>query len=202
MAAGSWRRCCPRFSERYPQLDVRLRLSDHLLDLVREAVDVAIRLAVPADSSLIARKIADCPRMLCAAPAYLEATARPRGRRTCSTTSASCCAFPARSNIAGRLRTPDGPEPFAVGGRLDADDGDMLTEWALLGQGIVAQAGLRGGGLSARRRLVPVLPDFPPEPVTLAVVYPHRKLLPAKVKAFADFAIEHLVRMVSIQVTI
>ena len=46
-------------------------------------------------------------------------------------------------------------------------------------------------------RLVPVLPAFPPEPVTLAVLYPHRKLLPAKVKAFADFVIERMRRVVA-----
>ena len=80
---------------------------------------------------------------------------------------------------------------------MDADDGDMLTEWALLGQGIVLKPvfevaeHLRGG------RLVPVLPDFPPEPVSLAVVYPHRRLLPAKVKAFADFMVEEVAQVIS-----
>lgn len=54
----------PAFVARYPQLSVRLRLSDHLLDLVRESVDVAIRLGVLPDSSLIARKLCDCPRVL------------------------------------------------------------------------------------------------------------------------------------------
>ena len=42
-----------------------------------------------------------------------------------------------------------------------------------------------------------MLPDFPPEPVTLAVVYPHRKLLPAKVKAFADFMVEEVGKAVA-----
>ena len=61
----------------YPHVAVRLRLSDHLLDLLREGVDVAVRLAVMRDSSLVMHKIADCPRLLCAAPAYLERRGRP-----------------------------------------------------------------------------------------------------------------------------
>ena len=85
---------------------------------------------------------------------------------------------------------------------MDADDGDVLTEWALLGQGIVLKPAFEIAQHLRDGRLVPVLPAFPPESAMLAVVYPHRQLVPAKVKAFADFAIEHLVRMVSIQVTI
>ena len=68
----------------------------------------------------------------------------------------------------------------------------MLTEWALLGQGIALKPVFEVAAHLRAGRLVPVLPDFPPEPVTLAVVYPHRKLLPAKVKAFADFMVEEV----------
>ena len=67
----------PKFQSRYPKIDMRLRLSEHLLDLLEEAVDVAVRMAVLTDSSLIARKIADCPGALAAAPAYLEANGTP-----------------------------------------------------------------------------------------------------------------------------
>ena len=176
---------------------VRLRLSDHLLDLLREAVDVAIRLAVLTDSSLIARKIADCPRLLCAAPDYLAEKGTPERPEDLLDHQCLLLRFPGSQQYRWTLRTAEGPEAFAVAGRMDADDGDMLTEWALLGQGIVLKPAfevaehLRGG------RLVQVLPDFPPEPVSLAVVYPHRRLLPAKVKAFADFMVEEVGQVIS-----
>ena len=76
---------------------------------------------------------------------------------------------------------------------LDADDGDVLTEWALAGQGIVMKPvleiadHLRAG--AAARRCCPITR---PSRLTLAVLYPHRELLPAKVKVFADFAVEHI----------
>jgi DNA-binding transcriptional LysR family regulator len=191
----------PRFIACYPQLDVRLRLSDHLLDLLREAVDVAIRLAIPADSSLIARKIADCPRLLCAAPEYLAAHGAPERPEDLAGHQCLLLRFPGSQQFRWTLRTPEGPVAFAVGGRMDADDGDVLTEWALLGQGIVLKPAFEVAEHLRDGRLSRVLPAFPPEPATLAVVYPHRRLLPAKVKAFADFMIEEIARRVSIQVT-
>jgi DNA-binding transcriptional LysR family regulator len=64
-----------------------------------------------------------------------------------------------------------------------------LTGWALAGQGIVLKPLWEVADHIKDGRLVPVLTDSPPEPVTLSVLYPHRRLLPARVKAFADFAV-------------
>ncbi|HZM74386.1 MAG TPA: substrate binding domain-containing protein, partial [Candidatus Limnocylindrales bacterium] len=161
--------------------------------------DVAIRLAVLGDSSLIARKIADCPRVLCAAPAYLAQHGTPERPEDLLDHQCLLLRYPGSQQYRWTLRTPDGPEPFAVTGRLDADDGDMLTEWALLGQGITLKPTFEVAAQLRAGRLVPVLPAFPPEPVTLAVVYPHRKLLPAKVKAFAEFMVDEAGRAVADQ---
>ena len=162
---------------------------------------MAIRLSVPTDSSLIARKIADCPRLLCAAPDYLATHGAPEHPEELLRHQCLLLRFPGSQQFRWTLRGPDGPVALAVRGHIDADDGDVLTEWALLGQGVVLKPHFEIADHLRERRLVPVLPDFPPEPATLAVVYPHRQLVPAKVKAFADFMIEHIVRMVSIQVT-
>ena len=141
----------PRFIARYPQLDVRLRLSDHLLDLLREAVDVAIRLAVLADSSLIARKIADCPRLLCAAPDYLAAHGtpeRPEDLLEPSMPAAALsrlAAIPLDAAHAGRpgglrRRRPDGCRRRRRAHRMGAARA-----------GHRPQAGVRGRRASARR---------------------------------------------------
>lgn len=187
----------PRFIARYPQLDVRLRLSDHLLDLLREAVDVAIRLAVLSDSSLIARKIAECPRLLCAAPDYLSTRGTPTRPEDLLDHQCLLLRFPGSQQFRWTLSTPDGPEAFAVAGRMDADDGDVLTEWALLGQGIVLKPAFEIAEHLRQGRLVAVLQDFPPDPVMLAVVYPHRRLLPAKVKTFAEFMVDEIARAIA-----
>jgi DNA-binding transcriptional LysR family regulator len=187
----------PRFIARHPQLDVRLRLSDHLLDLLREAVDVAIRQAALADSSLIARKIADCPRLLCAAPAYVTVRGHPERPEDLLDHQCLLLRYPGSQQFRWTLCTPQGPETFTVAGRIDADDGDVLTEWALLGQGIVLKPWFEVADHLRQGRLVQLLPDFPPEPVSLAVVYPHRRLLPAKVKAFADFMVDEIGQVIT-----
>jgi DNA-binding transcriptional LysR family regulator len=181
----------PEFQALHPEVDARLRLSDHLIDLLQEAVDCAIRMAVLADSSLTQRKIADCPRVLCAAPAYLEARGRPAAPEDLLEHRCLLLRFAGSQQFRWTLTTPDGPVTLPVAGPLDADDGDVLTTWALMGQGIALKPLWEVAGHLRAGRLEPVLPDFPPEPVVLAVLYPHRRLLPAKIKAFADFMVEH-----------
>ena len=141
----------PAFQTLHPEVDVRLRLSDHLIDLLQEAVDCAIRMAVLADSSLVARKIADCPRLLCAAPAYLEAHGRPAVPEDLLEHRCLLLRFAGSQQFRWTLTTPDGPVTLPVAGPLDADDGDVLTEWALDGPGDRAQAALGGCRVSARR---------------------------------------------------
>jgi DNA-binding transcriptional LysR family regulator len=181
----------PAFQARYPRVDLRLRLSDHLLDLLREAVDAAVRMAALADSSFIVRKIADCPRVLCASPAYLEAHGRPLNPGDLLEHNCLLLRFPGSQQFRWTLIGPDGPLILPVSGRLDADDGDVLTEWALRDQGIVMKPVWEVAEHLRAGRLQPLLLDFPPEPVVLVVLYPHRQLLPARVKAFADFMVEH-----------
>ncbi|MGH1484213.1 MAG: LysR substrate-binding domain-containing protein [Geminicoccales bacterium] len=74
--------------------------------------------------------------------------------------------------------------------RLDADDGDVLIGWAHGGQGIVMKPIWEIAPHLQTGRPKPILLDFPPEPLTLAVIDPHRQFLSARVRAFADFMVE------------
>ena len=182
----------PRFCALYPRLSVRLRLSEHLLDLVREAVDLSVRLAVPEDSSLIARKIADCPRILCASPRYLEEHGTPRLPDDLFQHECLLLRFPGSQQYRWTLQTASGPITLHLRGRLDADDGDVLTAWALEGLGITLKPVFEVAAHLKSGALRPVLLDTPPPPTTLAVVYPHRQLLPSKVRLLADFLVAEL----------
>ena len=179
----------PEFQELHPNVTLQLRCSEHLIDLLTESVDVALRMAIHSDSSLIARKIADCERLLCAAPAYLSDRGTPERPEDLLDHNCLLLRFPGSQQFRWTLQTPDGPKTFSVQGRCDADDGDVLTGWALAGQGIVLKPLWEVTEPLKAGRLVPVLPAFPPEAVALSVLYPHRRLLPARVKAFADFAV-------------
>ena len=178
------------FHNQHPKVEIRLRLSDHPVDLLSEAVDVAIRMSALPDSSLIARKLANCPRVLCAAPSYLDRCGEPMTPHELLQHNCLPLRFPGSTEFRWTLTSPEGPLTLPVSGMFDADDGDVLTEWALEGEGIVLKPywevaeALRAGLLRV------VLPDFPPEPVSLVMLYPHRQLMPAKVRVFADFLIE------------
>lgn len=179
----------PEFQQAHPKVTLQLRCSEHLIDLLNESVDVALRLGILTDSSLIARKIVDCERLLCAAPAYLSDRGAPETPEDLLAHNCLLLRFPGSQQFRWTLQTPEGPQTLSVQGSCDADDGDLLTGWALAGQGIVLKPLWEVAEHLKDGRLVPVLPDFPPESVTLSVLYPHRRLLPARVKAFSDFAV-------------
>lgn len=179
----------PEFQALHPQVTLQLRLSEHIIDLLTESVDVAVRLAILSDSSLISRKVIDCERLLCAAPAYLAEAGRPGKPEDLLDHNCLLLRFPGSQQYRWTLQSADGPKPFSVNGRFDADDGDVLTAWALAGQGIVLKPLWEVAEHLRFGALVPVLLDTPPEPAALSILYPHRRLLPARVKAFADFAV-------------
>ena len=98
--------------------------------------------------------------------------------------------FPGATEFRWTLTTPVGPVTVPVAGKFDADDGDVLTEWALQGAGIALKPYWEVADHLHRGELVPVLPNFPPEAFSLYLLYPHRHLLPAKVKVFSDFIVD------------
>ncbi len=176
----------PRFHQSYPEINIWLRLSDHRLDLMKEGVDVAIRLSGLKDSSLTMRKVLDCERVVCASPAYLERHGAPERPEDLLDHECLLLRFSGEYQsqwLLGGLKLP-------VGGSFDADDGDLLTAWALDGMGIVLKPLFEVAEHLRSGALVPLLLDTPPDPVVLAVLYPHRRLLASKVRVFSDFMIE------------
>lgn len=180
----------PRYRALRPEIDVRLRLSDHMLDLLVEAVDVAVRMASLPDSSLVARQIAEVPRALLAAPAYLARRGAPLAIADLARHDCLMLRFPGSSQFRWTLMDGNRPQVIAPSGPMDADDGDVLTGWALAGEGIVLKPVFEVAAHLCSGALVHVLPQHPPPPVVLTLLYPHRPLLPAKVRTFADLVLE------------
>ncbi|MGU3539261.1 LysR family transcriptional regulator [Methylobacterium sp. A54F] len=178
----------PRFRERHGETDVHLRLSDHLLDLVQEAVDIAIRLSQMRDSSFTLRKVADVERVLVAAPAYLDANPAPERPADLLEHACLLLRFPGSEQFRWTLMDGDEALTLPVTGRIDVDDSDVLTEWALAGQGIALKPLYEVAPYLADGRLVPVLPATPPAPLTLGVLYPSRKMLPNRAKTFVEMS--------------
>ena len=184
----------PAFHAAFPEVTIRLRLSDRNLDLAAEGLDVAFFLGLPRDSTMRLRKIADCPRILCAAPGYIASHGLPQSPEALSTDAHPCLnlRYPGAPEFQWPLQTAQGVSRFAVTGPYESDDGDVLTNWALGGHGIVLKPTFEVAEHLASGALVPVLPDMPPVPVQLGCLYMHRRHQDPKTRLFIDTMAGHI----------
>lgn len=182
----------PAFKTLWPLIDVRLRLSDRVIDVTAEGLDMAFHLGVLEDSTLKVRLVADCPRLLCAAPSYVARRGMPGDGAALVADRHDCLnlRFPGAREFQWTLQTPEGPRRFEISGPFESDDGDVLTAWALDGHGIVLKPVFEVAEHLRAGRLVPVAEATPPLPVQLSVISQHRRLRDPKVRLFADFMIE------------
>lgn len=179
----------PEFKAKWPEIDVRLRLSDRHVDLLAEGLDVGFVLGRPEDSGLRQRVVLDCERVLCAAPAYIARRGAPRSGAEIVAHRHDCLMlrFPGVAEIGWSLETPEGETRFDVGGPFESDDGDVLTDWALAGHGIVNKPVFEVADHLRAGRLIPVAERTPPTPVRLVCLYPHKRHQDAKARLFIDF---------------
>jgi DNA-binding transcriptional LysR family regulator len=152
---------------------------------------VAFHIGRLEDSTLTVRTIAECPRVLCAAPAYVarrgvptDGAALVRDRHDCLNLR-----FPGAREFQWTLVTPDGPQRFDIAGPFESDDGDVLTGWALDGHGIVLKPVFEVAAHLQSGALVPVAGATPPLPVPLSVLTPHRRGRDPKIRLFLDYAV-------------
>jgi DNA-binding transcriptional LysR family regulator len=178
----------PRFVQRYPDVQLALSLSDRTVNVVEEGFDLAIRIADLADSSLAARKLAPNRRVVCASPAYLRRHAAPRTPEDLA--NHNCLATEFVMNW--EYRDPDGkPGSVRVTGRYACDNWEVLREWALAGLGVALKSTWDVRRHLEDGSLVSLLPGYTfATDVAIYAVYPHRRHLPAKTRAFIEFLAE------------
>ncbi|SMX48550.1 LysR family transcriptional regulator [Maliponia aquimaris] len=184
----------PGFLAAYPEVSVRLRLTDRKVDLTTEGLDLAFFLGQPEDSTLRIRKIADVARVLCASPAYIADRGMPETGEDLVKDGHECLnlRFPGATEFQWRLVTPEGVRRFRVAGRYESDDGDVLTDWALAGHGIALKPVFEVAEYLQTGRLVPVALDTPPEPIQMACLFTHRRRQDPKTRLFMDWMIEQI----------
>lgn len=184
----------PEFLKAYPEVSVRLRLTDRKVDLTTEGLDLAFFLGQPEDSNLRIRKIADVERVLCASPDYIAARGLPARGDQLVADGHECLnlRFPGATEFQWPLVTPDGVKRFRVAGRYESDDGDVLTDWALAGHGIALKPIFEVADHLRDGRLVPVATETPPEPIQMACLFTHRRRQDPKTRLFMEFMIERI----------
>ncbi len=189
------------FQDRYPDIGIDLSLTDVRIDLVREGVDIALRLGPVADSSLKLRTLGHCQRLLVAAPDYLAARGRPVAPSDLADHEGI-----RMSNVAGSdtlsIQGAQG-ETHAVGfgGRFRVDHGLAVREALVAGRGIAPAHHWLVDDLIAAGRLEAVLPGYtlPSVPLSMLIV-PERSGV-TRVRLLIDFLVEQIGRMPGIEST-
>lgn len=184
----------PDFLEAYPNVTVRLRLTDRRVDLATEGLDLGFFLGQPEDSSLRIRKIADCERVLCAAPSYVEKHGIPASAGDLAAQGHECLnlRFPGAKEFKWQLSTSGGPIKVEVSGRYECDDGDVLTDWALEGHGIANRPVFEIADHLNAGRLIPVVTENPPIPVRMACLFTHKRRQDPKTRLFMEFMVARM----------
>nr|WP_250131958.1 LysR family transcriptional regulator [Stutzerimonas nitrititolerans] len=178
----------PAFSQRHPAVRVELGLNDSQVDLIDGGWDMAVRIGRLADSTLQARRLADCPLVVCAAPAYLDERGVPR--KVADLAQHNCLSYTLSQSkdwAFGR----DGNARVTVSGDLLANNGSALVAAAVGGQGIIYQPQFIVAGALRRGELVVLELDKPAMDVGgIHLLYPPDRRPPAKVRVMADYLVE------------
>jgi len=177
----------PNFLLRYPEIDIALDLESRAADLVGEAVDVAVRLGPLPDSGLVAVKLGEMRRCLCAAPAYLSRRGMPISLDEISEHDTiempsldgriRPWVFSRRDEVARVDHTP----------RISVNEALTVSRLVLNGAGIGILSGYICGPHFAEGRLVHLFPEWSAPPVEVSLVFPSRRQLSPVVRAFVDF---------------
>ncbi len=175
------------FMARYPQTRCDIELSDRIVDIVDEGFDIAVRIGTIGAQNLVGRRVGATRLICCAAPSYLARHGEPRAPEELAAHSCLTYEYAPQSGL-WPFRDRQGREHnVRVDGPAHANNGRFLEALALEGVGIAYEPDFIVGPDIRAGRLVPILRTFAPPPTGIHVVYPSRRHLSAKVRAFADF---------------
>ncbi|MFS2025475.1 LysR family transcriptional regulator [Massilia sp. CT11-137] len=179
-----------QYALRYPEVDVQLQLSVRPPPLTDDQFDVCIRFGAPADARVIAKKLANNRRLLCASPGYLAARGAPASPADLARHNCICIRQGDDAHGTWRLHRDgaDGPgETVKVRGNLATNDGETAVNWALDGHGILLRAEWDVARYLDSGRLVQVLPQFLTPDADIYAVYPQHRQQSARVRTLVAF---------------
>ncbi len=180
----------PAFVEKFPEIRVRLHVTDRMTDVIAEGTDIAIRIADLRAYSFIAKKLASNSRAVVAAPSYLEKHGVPQTPQDLLKHNCLLLRFPGSEQFQWTLQGPEDSVTLPVSGNLDSDNGEVLLDWCLDGAGLALKSMWEVGEHIRSGALHPVLPDWSPSGHAIYAIYPHGRLMPPRVRTFIDYLAE------------
>ena len=176
----------PKFIELHPNLHVEIEFEDKRVDLVAEGYDLALRIGYMQDSSLVARKISSSPMHFVASPSYLESQGTPLTPDDLEYHQGLL--YKSSLNQVHWLSTKANQiQRYKIQSKVVSNNGMALLEMTKAGLGISNSPSFFVKEALASGELVEILSEYKQKPLDIYVVYPNRRHLPAKVRAFIEF---------------
>lgn len=187
-----------KYVQRYPDVDVQLQLSADPPALTDDQFDVCIRFGAPADTRVVAKRLAANRRLLCASPKYLARRGEPKSPAELSRHNCICIRQGDEAYGVWRLHagrdTERNTHAVKVRGNLTTNDGEIAVNWALDGHGILMRAEWDIERYLRTGRLIQVLSQFKTPDADIYAVYPQRHQLSVRIRTFVDFLTEEFAR--------
>ena len=178
----------------YPDIDLRLVLSDRVANLIKDRIDLAVRIGQLPDSNLVALRIGSVGRVVCASPAYLERRGTPAEPRDLS--SHDCITFEGlASPNSWTFGSGAATHAVTIRSRLVVSTAEAAIDAAVSGVGLTCVLSYQVAKAVQAGELALVLRDFEPRPSPVSLVHGGQPILPQKLRAFIDFAAPRLRRV-------
>lgn len=178
------------FTARYPDVSVNMTMSDRMVDLVEEGIDLAITTLPVPNSNLIIRRVGSLRLTVYGSAGYLAARGRPLVPDDLIDHNCLKYAFSSWGSE-WRFKSPDGLRAIHVTGNMETNSINALKQAAVLGQGLIMVPDYFVADEVKSGRLVAVLTEFCSPELPINAVYPHRQHLPISVRSFLDLVSSH-----------
>lgn len=174
------------FAAAHPAISIELSLSDGYVDIVGEGFDIALRFGAVTDSTLRIRSLGEFQRIVCAAPSYIAAHGAPKEPGDLAGHNCLVMRFGRTLDNVWRFGSGKAQQAVTVRGNKTVNDGWLVRQWALAGQGIILKSELDVAGDLKAGRLVALLEDYLPPPNPLQMMFPPGRAQPRRVRALAE----------------
>lgn len=186
----------PRFAAQYPDLKFDVTLGDRRVDLIEEGIDAVVRVGSGPDSRLIMHPLATARYLVCAEPGYLVRYGEPKIPEDLQQHNCLNLVLPQTGRIREWIFQSDSQEfRMSVDGSFRFNHAEALLEAAIAGAGLIQLYNFLVGPAIARGDLKPVLESYAPPGSPISVVYPQKRHLSAKVRAFVNFMSELMAQL-------
>ncbi|NSL55889.1 LysR family transcriptional regulator [Uliginosibacterium aquaticum] len=185
LALASLAAAVAAYLARYPRTAIDLQIGNKVVNLVEERIDLAIRITNQLDPNLIARPLGQCPSVICAAPAYLQARGTPQ--RAEDLALHNCLTYAYFGKSLWNFERGSEQLSVPVSGNLSANDSVVLLQAAVEGAGISMQPVYSAASLIASGKLVALLPQEVPQLLGIYGIYSSRQHQSATLRTMLDF---------------